>query len=215
MISLIASFSIRALGTIYPQIFKSTLIVKTTILVNTLFILSHLLFWLIFYREYISTEKASLKKICILAIIGSFAVSSVYLKRLPVVFSVDIHFPLFLINPYVDAVVPLISTALHLLFFVAFKKSLTFDENFRLKKPVLSIIIGITIFIGLHLIVLLNFLATGRFQWLEHMPRVAAVGTVPLMIGAAFSILFFYYRFYCFLDSGSRWKDNHRDVKLL
>ena len=117
-------------------------------------------------------------------------------------------------NPYVDAVVPLFSSAFHLIFFVAFKNSLAADEKLALNKPVLSIMIGITIFIGLHLIVLLNFLATGRFQWLEHMPRVVAVGTVPLVIGAAFSTLFFYYRFYCFLDSGFRRKDNHWDIQL-
>jgi len=211
MISLMASFSIRTLGTIYPLVFKSTLIAKTTILVNTFFIMCHLLFWLVFYREYISSGKATLKQACFLAMIGSFAVSVVYLKKLPFVFDTNINLPLFLMNPYVDAVVPLFSSAFHLIFFVAFKNALAANEKIALNKPVLSIIIGITIFIGLQLIVLLNFLATGRFQWLEHMPRVVAVGTVPLMIGAAFSILFFYYRFYCFLDSGDRRKDNHWD----
>jgi len=202
IISVIASFSIRTFGTIFPQIFKNILIVKATILINALFILSHLLFWLVFYWEYISTEKVTLKKTCILAIIGSFAVSANYMKKLPFVFGMNIHFPLFLMIPYFEAVVPLISSAFHLIFFVSFKKSLELDEQPRLSKPILSIIIGISIYICLHLIVLFNFLATDRFEWLEHMPRVVAVSTVPLIIVAVFSILFFYYRFYYFLDSG-------------
>jgi len=157
IIGIIASFSIRSLGTIFPQIFKNILIVKATILINALFILSHLLFWLVFYREYISTEKVTLKKTCILAILGSFAVSAIYMKKLPFVFGMNIHFPLFLMNPYYEALVPLISSAFHLLFFVSFKKSLELEEKPRLSKPILSIIIGIFIYICLHLIVLLKF----------------------------------------------------------
>ena len=214
MISMVASFSIRTLGTIAPHLFTNSPIIKATGLMNAFFMLSHLLFWLVFYKHYISTEKATLKKTCLLAIIGSFSVGAIYMKNLAPVFGINIHLPLFLMNPYVDALVPLLSSAFHLIFFAAYRKSLAPDEKAELNKPVLSIIIGITIFIGLHLIVLLNFLATGRFQWLEHMPRVVAVGTVPLMIGAALTILFFYYRFYWFLDSGSRRKNNHWDVKL-
>jgi hypothetical protein len=211
MISMVASFSIRTLGTISPQLFTISRIIKTTGLMNAFFVLSHLLFWLVFYKHYISIEKATLKKKCLFAIIGSFSVAAIYLKNLLPVFGINIHFPQVLMNPYVDALVPIMGSAFHLIFFAAYRTSLAPDEKGALNKPVLSIIIGITIFIGLHLIVLLNFLTTGRFQWLEHMPRVVAVGTVPLMLGAAFSILFFYYRFYCFLDSGVRRKDNHWD----
>jgi hypothetical protein len=126
------------------------------------------------------------------------------MKKLPFVFGMDIHFPLFLVNPYFDALAPLISAAFHLCFFVAFKKSLGLDEKPRLSKPILSIIIGISIYIFLHLIVLFNFLATDRFEWLDHMPRIVAVGTAPLIIVAVSSILYFYYRFYYFLDSGCK-----------
>lgn len=202
IIAIIASFSIRTFGTIFPQIFKYILIVKATILINFLFILSHLLFWLLFYWEYISTTKVTLKKTCMLAIIGSFAVSVIYIKKLPFVFDMNINFPLFTMNPFFDAILPLMSSAFSLIFFVTFKKSLELDEKTRLSKPMLSIIIGISIYTCLHLIVLFNFLATDRFEWIEHMPRIVAVSTVPLIIVAVFLILSFYYRFYKFLDSG-------------
>lgn len=201
IIGIISSFFIRTFGTVFPRIFENVLIIKATILIHVLFILSHLLFWLVFYWEYISAKKPSLKKLCIFAITGSLAVSVIYIKRLPFVFGANIHFPLFLMNPYFDAFVPLISSGFHLSFFTAFKKSLDLDERPRLNKPILSIILGTAIYIFLHSIVLFNLLATNRFKWLEHMPRVVAVSTVPLIIVAVSSILFFYYRFYYFLHS--------------
>ena len=179
IITIIVSFSIRTFGTLFPQIFKKNiLIVKATILINSIFILSHLIFWILFYREYISKKKPSLKTICIFVIISSFSVSAIYLKKLPFVFGLNTHIPLFLLNPYFDALVPLISSAIHLVFFVSFKRSLKIDEFPSLSRPILSIIVGNGIFICLHLIVLLNFISRDRFEWLEHMPRVIAVSTV-------------------------------------
>jgi len=191
----------RTFGTLLPQIFRNILIVQTTILINSIFIASHLIFWLSFYREYISEKKPFLKTICIYAIFGSFAVSVIYLKKLPLVFGINIHIPLFLLNPYLDALAPLISSAIHLFFFVSFKKSLKPDEIKSLSRPILSIIVGNGIFIFLHLIVLLNFILRKRFEWLEHMPRAIAVSTVPLIILAVFFMLYFYYQFYFFLNS--------------
>jgi hypothetical protein len=175
--------------------------VKLTILVNVLFILSHFLFWLIFYKEYASTKKPIFKMTCSLAVIGSFAVSFLYLKELPFVFNTSVNFPLFLLNPYIDALLPLISSVFQLIFFVAFRNSMDLEEERMLSRPILSIIVGISFFLFFHLIVLVNFIATNKFKWLEHLPRFVAVGTVPLIIIAVFLILIFYYRFYYFLDS--------------
>jgi len=202
IIGIICSFSIRIFGTLFPQIFKNIYMVKLTIMVNILFVLSHFFFWLIFYKEYASTKKPILKMTCFLAIIGSFAVSFIYLKKFPFVFDMNLNFPLFLMNPYIDALLPLISSIFHLLFFVAFRNSIKLEEEKMLSKPILSIIVGISFFLFLHLVVLLNFITTNKFEWLEHMPRVVAVGTAPLIIIAVFLILIFYYRFYYFLDSG-------------
>ena len=201
IITIIVSFSIRTFGTLFPQVFKNTLIVQTTILINAIFILSHLIFWLSFYREYISEKKTSLKTICIFAIFGSFAVSTIYLKKLPFVFGLNTPMPLFLLNPFFDALAPLISSSIHLVFFVSFKNSLKIDELPRLSRPILSIIVGNGIFICLHLIVLANFILRDRFEWLEHMPRIIAVSTVPLIVLAVCFMLYFYYQFYCFLNA--------------
>jgi len=176
--------------------------VKLTILVNSLFILTHCLFWLIFYLEYMPAKKSALKTSCILAVIGSFAVSFLYLKKLPFVFDMVVSFPLFLMNPYIDALLPFISSIFHLIFVVAFRNSMEPEERRILGKPLLSIIVGISFFVLLHLVVLVNFVTTRKFEWLEHMPRAVAIGTLPLMVAAVFLILIFYFRFYEFLDSG-------------
>ena len=201
IIAIICSFSIRIVGTLFPQMFQNIHMVKGTILVNTFFVLFHLLFWLIFYRDYVSAKDAVLKKTCLLPVIGSFAAALLYLKKLSFVFDTEIAFPLFLMNPYVDAFVPAVASIFSLIFFVTFKNSIEREEERMLKKPILSMIGGISIFLLLHLIVLVNFIATGVFEWLEHMPRVLAISTVPLIVIAVFLILHFYYRFYCFLDS--------------
>ena len=75
------------------------------------------------------------------------------------------------------------------------------DEKPSLNMPILSIIVGNSIFICLHMIVLFNFFAVQRFEWLEHMSRAVAVNTVPLIVLAVCFMLYFYYQFYCFLDS--------------
>ena len=201
IVGIIASFSIRAFGTVFPQIFESIFMVKVTILINTFFILSHLLFWLIFYKEYASIKNTILKKTCLLAIIGSLAVSLLYLKKLPFVFDMNAFFPLFLMYPYIDALVPLIGSIFHLIFFIVFRNSIELEEKKILNKPILSIMVGISFFLCFHLIVLINFLSTNKFEWIEHMPRLVAVGTVPFLIIAVLLILSFYLKFYYFLDS--------------
>lgn len=201
IITLISSFSFRIFGTLFPGSFTSITVVKATILVNTLFVFSYFLFWLIFCREYISARKHALKGICILVIAGIFAVSLVHMKELPFVFGADFHFPLFFADPYYDAFVPLLSSAFHLIFFVAFAMSLEHEEEYHLRAAVHAMIIGNSIYFCLHLFVLLHFLATEKFAWLEHMHRAFALATVPLIIAAFFLMAFFYYRFYRFLGS--------------
>jgi hypothetical protein len=197
--SMIASFCIRIIGTLFPSVFQNIAIVKATILINVFFILTHLLFWLTFFSEFISVKKPALKTSCLLAVAGSFAVSILYLKKFPLVFDLNPQFPQILASPYFDAIVPLISAVCQLVFFMFFKNALEPGEASALKRPVISIISGICIYMGLHLIVIVNFIVTDRFEWLEHMPQAMAIATVPLIIAAVCLILFFYYRFYSFL----------------
>lgn len=199
IVSMIASFSVRIFGTLFPSIFYNIVIVKAVILIHVFFILSHLLFWLVFYQEYISAEKPDLKKPCLIAIAGSVGITILYLKKFPLVFDLNPQFPPILASPYFDAIMPLISAVFHLIFFVLFKNALASDEQPTLIKPVISIISGICLYIGLHLAVLVNFMSTGKFAWAEHMPQTVSIGAVPLIAVLAGLMLFFYYRLYYFL----------------
>lgn len=201
IVGIICSFSIRTLGAVCPQIFKAFYMVKISILVNVLFILSHFLFWLIFYQEYASTKQTLLKRTCLLAVIGSFAVSFLYLEKIPLVFNMGVCFPVFLTNPYIHVILPFISSLFQLVFFVTFRKSMAVEEKSMLSGSVLSIIIGLSLFLLFHMIVLVSFIATREFEWLTHLPRIIAVGTVPFTIIAVLCILHFYYRFYFFLGA--------------
>ena len=200
MVSFVASFCIRITGTLFPSIFQNVWIVKFTIVTNTFFILVHLFFFICFLKSYALNRGDSLATGSFLAIIGSCLVAFIYLKNFCLVFDLDV-IPLSLRNYYFDAIIPLAASLLHLLFFSLFKKVQSQQEYTALNRPLSSAIIGVAIFIVLHSIVLINFLMFGRFNWLEHMPRHVAVGTVPLIAIAAIFILYFYLKFYQYLKT--------------
>ena len=54
---------------------------------------------------------------------------------------------MFLLTPYYNALAPLISSSIHLIFFVFFKRSLEMDELPSLGRPVFAMIVGNGIFI--------------------------------------------------------------------
>jgi len=198
IISSVASFLIRVAGTLYPFVFQNVWVVKLTISTHAFFILVHLYFFICFSRSYALDREKSLKTGSFLAITGSFLVAFIYLKNFCLVFDLDL-IPLSLRNHYFDAIIPLAGSLLQLLFFIIFKKVQSQEEYRVLNRPLSSAIIGVGIFIALHVIVLMNFLIFGKFNWLEHMSRPVAVGTVPIIVIAAMLILYFYLKFYQFL----------------
>jgi hypothetical protein len=125
----------------------------------------------------------------------------------------DFIFPAFLMNPYVAASVPLTASFFHLIFYVIFRFSTESDEKKALNKPLLSIITGISVFIFFHLIGLVNLLTIEKFEWPERVPGLFALGTIPMLTIAIGLILFFYFRFYWFLDSYS--KNKPEDVRTV
>jgi len=198
IVSSIASLFMRTIGTLFPIIFQNVYVVKVTIVVNTFFILVHFLFYVYFLREYAANRQQTLRIGSVLAIIGTFFLAFIYIKNFCLVFELDI-IPLSLMNHHFDAILPVASSSLYLLFFGIFKKVQSQKEYRMLDQPISLAIMGISIFIVLHLIVLINFLKSHKFNWLEHMPRNIAVGTIPFIVFAAIFILYFYIKFYEFL----------------
>ena len=131
--------------------------------------------------------------------VGSFLVALLYLKNFCLVFDLNVV-PLALQNPFFDATIPLASSFCHLLFFSLFKKVQSPAEHPWLNRPIAMAIIGVGIFIPLHLVVLINFLKYQKFSWIEHMPRFVAVSTLPFIVLAAILILNFYLKFYSYLS---------------
>ena len=203
IVSFVASFLIRITGTLSPSIFQNVWVVKLTIVTNTFFILVHVIFFISFLGSYAPGREKLLKTGSILAIIGSCLVAFIYLKNFCLVFDLDV-IPLSLRNYYCDAIFPLASSILHLIFFSIFKKVQSQEEYGILNRPLSSAIIGVGIFTALHLVVLVNFLMHRKFNWLEHMPRPVAIGTVPLIVVAAIFILYFYLKFYQYLNVYSK-----------
>jgi hypothetical protein len=169
--------------------------------------LVHCLFFVGFFKAYASGRPWILRAGSMLAVLGSLAVTLIYVKNVFLVFEWNV-FPLFFANHYFDAVVPLMSSLFYLFFFAGFKRVQSEKEHAILNRSILSAIVGTLIFGALHLIVLINFLKFQKFNWLAHMPRLVAVLIVPLTVAAAVLILFFYIRFYQFLvlqqNRGSR-----------
>jgi len=195
IVSFTVSFLIRTTGTLFPQIFQNVYIVKLTIITNLFFNVVQALFFICFLRSYTAGRKRPLKTVCLLSIIGSFLAAVTYLKKFCLIFKLDI-FSLYLINRYVDAFIPLVSSFFILLFFVSFKKVQTHEEYKILDRPISSAIIGSVIFFLLHLIVMANLFIFHKFNWLEHTHRYVGLCTLSSIVLAAVFILHFYIRFF-------------------
>ena len=73
IVSFIASFFMRTIGTLFPLIFQNVYAVKVTIVVNTFFIVMHFLFYVSFLREYAAKRtqsRANLHSEHILVLLG-------------------------------------------------------------------------------------------------------------------------------------------------
>ena len=80
IVSFIAFFFMRTIGTLFPIIFQNVYVVKVTIVVNTFFILVHFLFYAYFLREYAANRQQTLRTGSVLAIIGSLITSYLSLR---------------------------------------------------------------------------------------------------------------------------------------
>ena len=200
IISLIAAFSVRTIGTAFPIIFQNEYTAKISICVHLFFMIVQSLFFLLFFKIYAAHRKKVLRIGSALAIIGSLSVMFIYLKSFFQVFNLD-FIPPSLMYVYLDVAIPLISSLFHILFFCIFKQVQSQSEYPILNRPLSSAIAGVGIFIALHLIVLIHFLNFHTFKWTAHMHRVIVVATLPLIALAAILLLYFYFSFYRFVSN--------------
>ena len=198
IVGFVLSFFVRTAGTLFPVIFVNPYVVRGTVFVHMLFIVMQCLFYVYFLYDYSAQREPALKLGSVLGILGSVLVAFIYFRRLCFVFGLDM-IPVPLRNPFFDALVPTASSLCTLLFFSLFKKVQSREEHEALNRPITFALIGVGLFMVLHLIALLNFMKWDKFNGVELLSRVVAVGTLPFILLAAVSILYFYLRFYRFL----------------
>lgn len=197
IVSFFASFFIRILGTLFPVILQNPYIGRTAIISHSFLAFMQLLFFG-YFISYAKYRQASLKAAGLLAIIGSSAIFLIYIKNVDLVFDINI-LPQFSQNRYVNASIPLMSSLLLLLFFITYKLVLTNDEHIQLNRPVLSAIIGVSIFLVLHLTVVINLIGYQVFDRSRQIPLIVSVFSLLFIVLAASLILKFYVNFYHFL----------------
>jgi len=204
IIGIVCSFLIRTAGTLLPHIFKNIHIVRMTIGSHLFASFTLVIFFVSFYESYTQKEQQTLRRACFLAIIGSLAALFLHIKILFLVFEQHI-FPLFLMHHHIDVILPLVSSITVILFFVIFQKEMRHGERKRLGKATRSAVIGFSVFAILQTTVLINYLSSGEFRWLQHFSRKVSIGTIPVMAFAILAVLYFFLSFYRFVEV-SVWK---------
>ena len=204
IIGIVCSFLIRTAGTLLPHIFKNIHIVRMTIGSHLFASFTLVIFFVSFYESYTQKEQQTLRRACFLAIIGSLAALFLHIKILFLVFEQHI-FPLFLMHHHIDVILPLVSSITVILFFVIFQKEMRHGERKRLRKATRSAVTGFSVFAILQTTVLINYLSSGEFRWLQHFSRKVSIGTIPVMAFAILAVLYFFLSFYRFVEV-SVWK---------
>jgi Na+/phosphate symporter len=93
-----------------------------------------------------------------------------------------------------------VSSILLLLFFGIYRFVLTDDEKIKLNRPILSAIIGVSIFLVLHLTVVINLIGYEAFGRSRQIPELVSAFKLLFIVVAAILILIFYFNFYNFLN---------------
>jgi len=197
IIGMICSLSIRTVGTLFPGIFQNIHIVHTAIGTHLFSSAALVHFFITLYGQWIPKEQRRLKLACILAIIGSLAALFLHGKSLLLVLEIDV-LPLLVMHHHTDAMLPLVSSSLVLLFFVFLRVEMGHRASEGLRRATDCAIAGFSVFMILHAIVLVNYSRSGTFQWLEHFPGTMAVGGALVFACAAAAILCFFISFYRF-----------------
>lgn len=200
IIGISCSFTVRTVGTLFPQIFRNLLIVQVSVVVHFISTLALVYFFLSFYRVYLQEEQRTLKRAAMWSIVGSCASLLLHIKSAFIVFGVNV-LPLFFMHHHIDAIVPLVSSTAVLIFFIIYHSEMLHQERARLGKSTKSAIIGFSLYVSLHTIVLLNYLYSRKFSWLSQFSKDIALGTLIILAFAFIAVLYFFLTFYRFADA--------------
>jgi hypothetical protein len=193
------TFVSRAIGTFRPEIFVNPAVARVTSILSALAALASVVFYLYFYSKYTRQDQIELRNSSILAIIGSALFAALEMKWLLIVFNVY-GFPSLLRFHTFEAVLPLVASMLILLFFATFYGETYRAKEERLKRPVLLAIIGMTVSVVVRILVLVNYLFSGRGQWFSGLPRNTQLALYPAILLSFVMVLYFFISFYRTLE---------------
>ena len=211
------TFILRTIGIFFPNIFRDPLIIQISVIISLLASLSIVFFFIAFYKYYIQEKQIRLKKVCILAIIGSFGMVLLQVKNILLVFN-KLSTHLYNFSPYlvklvnshsIDPIMPWISSIFTLIFFIIFYKETLKDKKIRdqdnnissirdngLNKAILFAIIGSSIGTLLRTFVLINYLYLRESRWFSDLSKETQVILIPIFAFSFITVLYFFLSFY-------------------
>lgn len=195
IIGITYGFALRTVGSFFPIIFKNLLLVRVTSILFFISGLTIVFFFISFYYGYIQKEQTKLKIATVLAIIGNFLVSLLFVKGILLAFAIN-QFP-YLRRPYfIEPVVPWVSSIFILIFFIVFHQEVLLKESIKLRKAVFFAIIGSLIVVLLRSFMLYTYINTGVVRWFSDFSRVIMIAFLPVVTFSFITILYFFLVFY-------------------
>ncbi len=185
-------FVIRTIGTLFPSIFRNlTITIINTFLSFTASVVV-VIFFIYFYKEYVKDKQSSIKNASLLAGIGSFIGTLLFLEGILVVV---FNFYVFQSHAF-DISVPWISAVFYLYFYIIYYQELLSASNTHLKNAVFLAIIGASISVLIRTILLFNYWYSGTFNWVFYYFNEFPFIYTILHTFLFFTSFYFYYSFY-------------------
>jgi len=196
MIGISYIFLLRAIGTLYPQLFrKNILLVRLTELLLFFAILSVVFFFFFFLKDYVSKGQIKLRNATILALLAFIAMLLVHLKGLIMVLNVKV-FPFLSKVHSIEPIVPWINSILITTFFIVFYKNLNRKQTI-LKKSIFLAVFGSALMVFVRSLILLNYYINAQeVRWFADLPQKLTFILMPILIFNFAVILYFFFTFY-------------------
>lgn len=181
----------RTIGTFIPSIFMNLQIVRIAGILSILATLTLVLFFVLYYKDYVRHGQTKLQMASVLAIIGACMGFLREIKNLSLVFSMHI-FRYQSLSRHIDTFAPWLYSVFILIFFITFYGEISYKKQIRLKRAIFFAIIGTFIMGLLRTFLLLNHLYAGK---LTPFPKPALI-FLPIFIFGFVTTLYFFLYFY-------------------
>lgn len=197
-------FASRTIGTLTPGIFQNLLVTQINVILSILASLTFVYFYVLFLIKYLQPDQIRMKRATVFAIIGSAAMSLLFLKGIFLVFGF-IRVNLYEVSPNligmirtssIEPVIPLLSSIFMLFFFAIFHQEIQRSVRSILKTATLLAAIGTAISVALQAFTFFSFIFAGQPSWLSEFPIKMAIILLPLVAFSVFTSLYFYIAFY-------------------